>query len=189
MCSSRFLPHGREGKEGHSYHIDMSTWQTTDRERPLAHFSVSLSLSVSHLKNVLFATAAFFFVADPGHAPLLLCASSQGGKVNAFSDLEDLQDVYSKTSSHVKNGICSFFGDLDATGSYSLNSVPVRRSDPIAQQSCQRQILGTNCDREAEEQPSRAVASRASSIGQTSRKVTENFFRMEDGSQNTLHLY
>ena len=53
------------------------------------------------------------------------------------------------TQKHFKNTKKSFFGDLDATGSNSLNSVPVRRSDPIAQQSCPRQILGTNCYQEA----------------------------------------
>ena len=53
------------------------------------------------------------------------------------------------TQKHLHKMKKSFFGDLDATGGNSLNSVPVRRSDPIAQQSCQRQILGTNCQREA----------------------------------------
>ena len=63
----------KEGRSLLSYrHVDLAD----DRRRPLAHSLFGhafLPSLLRHLKNVLFATADFFFVADPGHAPLLLC--------------------------------------------------------------------------------------------------------------------
>ena len=65
----------KEGRSLLSYrHVDLAD----DRRRPLAHSLFGhafLPSLLRHLKNVLFATAALFvfvFVADPGHAPLLL---------------------------------------------------------------------------------------------------------------------